>query len=197
MSFQIHLRGPGLNMISQIKDSALNDLLTLLHANRDEEAGPMHWPEGPRGGPRPPGPPPPPRPGEPCPPPRGPDDHAAHLARKQAKRKLSESAEMKSAITKLAGLTSAPLAEHADLNFPEKLLLLGAWMEAKKEKFIVRGPLLSEAFSQSGQTPPANPKRDVMAAVQSGWLTLGMYPNPNRAMITPEGWQRIADILSD
>lgn len=117
--------------------------------------------------------------------------------RKEARiaREKAATPEEKAARQKLAAMDAPPLTEHASLTFAEKLLLLGAWTEAKKEKFILRGPVLTEAFVKAGDTPPANPKRDVMAAVQSGWITLGLFPNPNRATLTPSGWSRVLEAL--
>ncbi len=194
MSFQVQLRGPGLNMITLVKDQALNDLLRLLQDNRDDRGDAPGWPE-PGRGPRPFGPPMGPRRGPPaqeC----GPMPE--HLKSRVAQPKSGApkpGPEARAVMAKLAGLPAAPLADHADLTFPEKLLLLGAWLESRKEKFLIRAPLLVEAMVQAGQSPPANPKRDVMAAIRSGWLTLGLYPNPNRAALTPEGWQRVAEML--
>jgi hypothetical protein len=194
MNYQVHLRGPGLNMFTRIKSDALNDLLRLLQDHRDDQGGPPGWPEGPRGE----------RPGW-----RvglhgsrhggsvaAREDDAARSARKAARLPLPQRPPEASAVVKkLAPLLSPPLADHSDLTFPEKLLLLGAWTEARKEKFILRGPALAEALVQAGQTPPANPKRDVMAAVRSGWITLGLFPNPSRATLTAEGWRRVAEML--
>jgi hypothetical protein len=103
--------------------------------------------------------------------------------------------EENAARKRLAALEAPPLREHAGLTFAEKLLLLGAWTEARREKFIIRGPLLAEAFVRAGDSPPANPQRDVMAAAQSGWIALGQFPNPKRATVTPEGWARVGDLL--
>ena len=185
MSIQIHLRGPGLNMITRLKKEALNDLLRLLNEHRDDTAETPCWPEGQRG-PRPMGARPEmPSPGKPS------------VEGKPARRGLATMPPAAKAIAaKLAAMTTAPLSDHPTLTFPEKLLLLGAWTEATKEKFILRGPVLVEAMVKAGQTPPANPKRDVMAAVQSGWFTLGLFPNPNRATLTSEGWLRVGEMLS-
>ncbi len=183
MSYQVHLRGPGLNMFTRIKNEGLNDLLRLLQDQRDDRGEPPGWQDGPRG----------PRPGA---------GFAAHenrgedAARQAARLPLpARPAAAAPVEKKLAPLPSAPLADHPNLTFPEKLLLLGAWTEAHKEKFILRGPALAEALMHAGQTPPANPKRDVMAAVRSGWITLGLFPNPSRGTLTAEGWQRVAEML--
>ena len=118
--------------------------------------------------------------------------------RREARRAREAAAtpEETSARRKLAALESPPLAQHAGLTFAEKLLVLGAWTEARKEKFLIRGPLLAEAFVRAGDSPPANPQRDVMAAVQSGWIAMGHFPNPKRATLTAAGWQRVQDLLA-
>jgi hypothetical protein len=108
---------------------------------------------------------------------------------------MEKSPEVAAVAKKLAAMPAPPLLNQPDLTFPEKLLLLGAWTEARKEKFILRGPYLVEALVQAGERPPANPKRDVMAAVRSGWIVLGLFPNPSRATLTLDGWRRVGEML--
>lgn len=198
MPFQIHLRGRGLNLQARVKDEALNDVLRIIQEQRSQEDDPPGWTgPGGEGRPAPRWPRPPHRPpsmkGEMTPEER----REARGAPGTAKRPPRPAAtpEENAARKKLAGLETPPLREHDGLTFAEKLLLLGAWTEARKEKFILRGPLLAEAFVLAGDSPPANPQRDVMAAVQSGWISLGQFPNPKRAALTPEGWARALDLL--
>lgn len=197
MSFQIHLRGRGLNLLARVKDESLNEILRIIQEQRADEGEPPGW-GGPAGegrpGPRWPRPPhrPPPPLAEMAPEERR---EARQALRQRPLRPAAPSPEESAARKKLAALQAAPLREHAALTFAEKLLLLGAWTEARKEKFLIRGPLLAQAFVLAGDSPPANPQRDVMAAVQAGWIALGQFPNPKRATLTPEGWARVLDLL--
>ena len=152
MSFQIHLIGPGLNLQARLKDTALDQVIRLVQENRDDQGGPP-WPGmGPGRPPRPPHGPGP-----------GPRHHGEGSPPPPSEGRAVKTPEARAATRKLADLSAPPLARHEGVTFAEKLLLLGAWTEARKEKFIVRGKLIQEAFTQAGETPPARSGRSISA----------------------------------
>jgi hypothetical protein len=201
MSLHVHLRGPGLNMITSLKEGALDELLAFLQTHRDTESGPPCWPLGPgRGlGGRSPGA------GRPE---FGPGEgrrkeplteeqrtQRQEAVRTMRKNILAATPSAAASMKKLEALAVAPLA--AEMPIAEKMLLLGAWTEARKEKFLARGPLLVEALVKAGQSAPANARRDFNSALEAGWFVMGQFPNPQRALLTAAGWTKVAELLSE
>lgn len=74
-------------------------------------------------------------------------------------------------------------------SFPEKILLLGAWHEARGGTVPWRSADMDETFKQAKESPPRNFPRDIKNAVKSGWIHA---ETPRTYTLTRTGWNRIA-----
>ena len=77
-------------------------------------------------------------------------------------------------------------------SFPEKILLLGAWHEARGGSTPWRSADMDGFFSQAKERPPANFPRDIKQAIKSGWIHA---VTPRTYTLTGTGWRRIGEAL--
>ena len=81
--------------------------------------------------------------------------------------------------------------------FPEKFLVLAAWHEAAAAQAgadrAFSGRLLVNALVELGETPPANPARDVQQALAQGWLARTGHRQLN---VTNTGWLHVKEMLT-
>ena len=77
--------------------------------------------------------------------------------------------------------------------YPEKILLLGAWFEARGGSVPWKSADMDEVFKQAKEKPPANFPRDVKQAIKAAWI----HPvTPRTYSVTRTGWNKLAEVLS-
>jgi hypothetical protein len=76
---------------------------------------------------------------------------------------------------------------------PEKILLLGAWHEARGGNAPWKSADMGDVFLSAKEQAPANFPRDIKIAIKSGWVHTH---TPRTYSVTRTGWNRIADSLS-
>ena len=81
-------------------------------------------------------------------------------------------------------------------NFPEKFLTLAAWHSATSDEDVFKGRHLIRALVSLGETPPANPPRDVHQAIDQGWI-IRRHPESRLLSLTNEGWKRLGAMLDE
>ena len=77
--------------------------------------------------------------------------------------------------------------------YPEKILLLGAWHEARGESTPWKSADMDSVFKQAKEGAPSNFPRDIKVAIKSGWIHTH---TPRTYSVTRTGWNRVADALS-
>src|SRR5215831_1845472 len=78
-------------------------------------------------------------------------------------------------------------------SYPEKILLLGAWFEARGGSIPWKSADMDEVFKQAKEKPPANFPRDVKQAIKAAWI----HPvTPRTYSVTRTGWNKLAEVLS-
>ena len=78
-------------------------------------------------------------------------------------------------------------------SYPEKILLLGAWFEARGGSVPWKSADIDEVFKQAKEKPPANFPRDVTQAIKAAWI----HPmTPRTYSVTRTGWNKLAEVLS-
>jgi hypothetical protein len=79
-------------------------------------------------------------------------------------------------------------------NYPEKILLLGAWHEARGGTTPWRSADMDETFKLAKETPPSNFPRDIKNAIKSGWIH---NETPRTYVVTRTGWNKIGQALRE
>lgn len=78
-------------------------------------------------------------------------------------------------------------------SYPEKILLLGAWFEARGGSIPWKSADMDDIFKQAKEKPPANFPRDVRQAIKAAWI----HPiTPRTYSVTRSGWNKLAEALS-
>lgn len=77
-------------------------------------------------------------------------------------------------------------------SFPEKILLLGAWLEARGGATPWRSADMDDTFKLAKESPPANFPRDIKNAIKSGWIH---NETPRTYVVTRTGWNKIGQAL--
>jgi hypothetical protein len=78
-------------------------------------------------------------------------------------------------------------------SYPEKILLLGAWFEARGGSVPWKSADMDEVFRQAKEKPPANFPRDIKQAIKAAWI----HPITARTYcVTRTGWNKLAEALS-
>lgn len=78
-------------------------------------------------------------------------------------------------------------------SYPEKILLLGAWFEARGGSIPWKSADMDEVFKQAKEKPPANFPRDVKQAIKAAWI----HPvTPRTYSVTRTGWNKLAEAFS-
>ncbi len=176
MRIHLNLHSPGLHLETLLRSEALPELMELIQRHRLEDPDPGLMPSrkpfgrrGPRG-----------RHG-PC------DDVVVQLD-----AAALETRERVSAMS-----VEDLFHKHASpQTFAEKFLVLAAWHEAiayrDKTKASSGGRTLVQSLVLLGETPPANPPRDVQQAISQGWITRS---KPRRLTVTTAGWHHLGELL--
>jgi len=163
MSIKVILQAPGLNLQASVKDEALGELIKITQEYRDQDAG---------------------------------------LAGPASSGAIDTSGNVASAAIGDEEGLKARLSSHgaAELlnqmrweTYPEKILLLGAWHEARGGSTPWKSADMDSVFRQAKEGAPSNFPRDIKVAIKSGWI---QTHTPRTYSVTRTGWNRIADALS-
>lgn len=77
-------------------------------------------------------------------------------------------------------------------SFPEKILLLAAWHEARGGTTPWRSADMDDTFKLAKESPPSNFPRDIKNAIKSGWIH---NETPRTYVVTRTGWNKIGQAL--
>ena len=77
-------------------------------------------------------------------------------------------------------------------SFPEKILLLAAWHEARGGTTPWRSADMDDTFKLAKESPPSNFPRDIKNAIKSGWIH---NETPRTYVVTRTGWNKIRQAL--
>ena len=163
MSFKIVVQASGLNIAANLKDEALSNVLQLIQEKRDDSV------------------------------PSAPTPSSPILSTPPVDEALSgaDNEEGIKAILKSRG--GAELLNQLKWDsFPEKILLLGAWYEARNGATPWRSADMDDTFKLAKESPPSNFPRDIKNAIKSGWIH---NETPRTYVITRTGWNKIGQAL--
>lgn len=78
-------------------------------------------------------------------------------------------------------------------SYPEKILLLSGWFEARGGTVPWKSADMDDVFKQAKEKPPANFPRDIKQAIKAAWI----HPiTPRTYAVTRTGWNKLAEALS-
>jgi hypothetical protein len=164
MSIKVIIQAPGLNLQAAVTDEALPELITITQKFRDQDTASSSA----AGAPAAPG-------KEPT------DGTAGPLSEDMLK-------------TRLGSYGAAELLNQLQWDtYPEKILLLGAWHEARGGSTPWKSSDMDSVFRQAKEGAPSNFPRDIKVAIKSGWIHAH---TPRTYSVTRTGWNRLVDALS-
>jgi len=163
MSIKVILQAPGLNLQASVKDEALGELIKITQEYRDQDAVLAGGGSA------------------------APTDLSASAT--QAAIGDEEAVRARLGTYGAAELLNQMRWE----TYPEKILLLGAWHEARGGSTPWKSSDMDSVFSQAKEGAPSNFPRDIKVAIKSGWIHT--Y-TPRTYSVTRTGWNRVADALS-
>jgi hypothetical protein len=164
MNIKISVSAVGLNLNATLKDEALPHIIKLTQEFRDEQSVPS--------------------------------SSAVDMAsRADATSPLATNITEENIKNRLAEHGAAELLNCLRWeSYPEKILLLAAWFEAKGGSVPWRSADMDEAFKQAKDKSPANFPRDIKQAVKAGWIHAN---TPRKYSVTRTGWNKIGEALKD
>lgn len=163
MSFKIVVQASGLTISAILKDEALVAVMQLIQEKRDDSAPSALAPTN------------------------------ANLAQSSAGDPLAGNDTEEGTKATLKAHGGAELLNQLRWDsFPEKILLLGAWHEAKSGTAPWRSADMDEIFKMAKESPPANFPRDIKSAIKSGWIH---NETPRTYVVTRTGWNKIGQAL--
>jgi hypothetical protein len=166
MSIKIVVQAPGLNVAANLKDEALSTILQLIQERRDDAVPAV----------------------------TGPVAQVPPAAHELGGAPLGNGME-DSVRAKLRDLGGAELLNQLKWeSFPEKILLLGAWHEARGGETPWRSADMDDTFRLVKESPPSNFPRDIKNAIKSGWIH---NETPRTYIVTRTGWNKIGQALSE
>ena len=78
-------------------------------------------------------------------------------------------------------------------SYPEKILLLSAWFEARGGTVPWKSADMDEIFKQAKEKPPTNFPRDIKQAIKAAWI----HPiTPRTYAVTRTGWNKLTEALT-
>jgi hypothetical protein len=164
MSIQISIRATGLNISANLRDDALAELIQLVQENRDDAVSPASGSVVDTGGTAP----------------IAPTGIAGFMTSNNNEQAIKDFLKTHGAAELLNRLKWD--------SFPEKILLLAAWHEARGGSAPWRSADMDETFKQAKESPPRNFPRDIKNAIKSGWIHA---ETPRTYTVTRSGWNRI------
>jgi hypothetical protein len=167
MSIQLSIKASGLNIVANLKDEALPALIALVQENRDENVQ------------------------------QAPTSSPASL---ESLTGGSFAGTASAGYSNEQGIKDFLKAHGAAelLNrlkwdsFSEKILLLGAWYEARGGSTPWRSSDMDETFKQAKEKPPGNFPRDIRNTIKSGWVHA---ETPRTYSVTRSGWNKIGHAM--
>lgn len=166
MSIKVIIQAPGLNLQAAVNDEALPDLIAITQKFRDQDAATASAGTGPQ------------------------LSAAKEMPGNGSTTPLGE--EMLK--TRLGSYGAAELLNELQWDtYPEKILLLAAWHEARGGGTSWKSSDMDTVFRQAKEAPPSNFPRDIKAAIKSGWI---QTHTPRTYSVTRTGWNRVADAVS-
>lgn len=165
MSIKIVVQAPGLNVSANLKDEALTTILQLLQEKRDDSAptAPISTVQA----------------------------AAGQNVGNDSLLPANDGAEaIKDVINKRGG--AELLNQLKWESFPEKILLLAAWHEARGGTTPWRSADMDDTFKLAKESPPSNFPRDIKNAIKSGWIH---NETPRTYVVTRTGWNKIGQAL--
>jgi len=164
MSFKIVIQAPGLNISANLKDEALVAVVQLIQQQRDDSIPTPTVASSPSSG------------------------------MQSGNGDLTSGTDTEDAIkTTLKAHGGAELLNQLKWDsFPEKILLLGAWHEARGGTTPWRSADMDEIFKLAKESPPSNFPRDIKNAIKSGWIH---NETPRTYVVTRTGWNKIGQAL--
>ena len=163
MSIKVILQAPGFNLQASVKDEALGELIKITQEYRDQDA-------------------------------------ALAIASSTGTTQALESgapaalADEEGLKARLSSYGAAELLNQMRWEtYPEKILLLGAWHEARGGSTPWKSSDMDSVFRQAKEGAPSNFPRDIKVAIKSGWIHTH---TPRTYSVTRTGWNRLADALS-
>ncbi|MBM3851640.1 MAG: hypothetical protein FJ399_00630 [Verrucomicrobia bacterium] len=164
MSFKIIIQASGLNISANLKDEALVAAIQLVQQHRDDSIPTIPIPTTASLS--------------------GPAGNSDTMAGPVTEEEIK---------TTLRNRGGAELLNQLGCDsFPEKILLLGAWHEARGGTTPWRSADMDEIFKLAKESPPANFPRDIKNAIKSGWIH---NETPRTYVVTRTGMQKIGQAL--
>jgi len=162
MSIQIVVRAPGINISANLRNEALAEIIQIIQDNRDD----TH--ESPAGSP-------PVSQAEP------PTLGGVNLAGENPVKEW------------LKGHAPAEILNRIRWeSYPDKILLLGAWHEARGGDTPWRSADMDDVFGQAKEKPPGNFPRDIRTAIKTALIHA---ETPRTYTVTRTGWNKIAQAI--
>lgn len=163
MSIKVIIQAPGLNLQAAVTDEALPDLIMITQKYRDQDAAASTGSQSSSANESPSG-------GTPGP-----------LGEEMLK-------------TRLGSYGAAELLNQVHWEtYPEKILLLSAWHEARGGGTPWKSSDMDTVFRQAKEAPPSNFPRDIKAAIKGGWIHTH---TPRTYSVTRTGWNRVGEAVS-
>ncbi|HEV2207734.1 MAG TPA: hypothetical protein VG167_03115 [Verrucomicrobiae bacterium] len=165
MGIKIVIQASGLNVSANLKDEALITILQLIQEKRDDSAPPLTQPSG----------------GIPS---------QGTMSEALVGNGTEES--IKALLIERGG--AELLNQLKWESFPEKILLLGAWHEARGGATPWRSADMDDTFKLAKESSPSNFPRDIRNAIKSGWIH---NETPRTYTVTRTGWNKIGQALRE
>jgi hypothetical protein len=163
MSIKVILQAPGLNLQASVKDEALGELIRITQEYRDQDAALAGGGSA------------------------APTDLSASVS-------PAATGDEEAVKARLGTYGAAELLNQMRWEtYPEKILLLGAWQEARGGSTPWKSSDMDSLFRQAKEGAPSNFPRDIKVAIKSGWIHTH---TPRTYSVTRTGWNRVADALS-
>lgn len=165
MGIKIIIQAPGLNLQAAVTDDALPELIMITQKFRDQDAASSTGAAAlPAAGKEPPS-----------------ITTGGPLSEDMLK-------------TRLGSYGAAELLNQLQWDtYPEKILILGAWCEARGGATPWKSSDMDAVFRQAKEAPPSNFPRDIKTAIKAGWIHTH---TPRTYSVTRTGWNRVAEAVS-
>lgn len=168
MSIKVTIQASGLNLSANLKDEALTTLLQLIQEKRDDSLGASN--------------------------PNTSLSTAQAIHPTDSEPAVANGSE-DSVKSVLRGRGGAEILNQLKWDsFPEKILLLAAWHEARGGTTPWRSADMDDAFGLAKESPPSNFPRDIKNAIRSGWVH---NETPRTYIVTRTGWNKIGEALKE